>query len=76
MLRAWPSKAILGDIDMLRGMVFVDHMNFDIAVTEYYNGIGKKKPSLDYNTIFKGIVSCIPDVIANVKSDYACNFNQ
>ncbi len=47
---------------MLRGMVFVDHMNFNIAVGEYYSGLGKKAPALDYNTIFKGIVTHLPDV--------------
>ena len=47
---------------MLRGMVFVDHMNFNIAVADYYSGLGKKAPSLNYNTVFRGIVSCIPNV--------------
>lgn len=47
---------------MLRGMVFVDHMNFNIALGDYYNSIGKKTPNLDYNTVFRGIVSLLPDV--------------
>ena len=42
---------------MLRGMVFVDHMNFDIAVNSLYGGT---LPKLDYNTLFKGIVELIP----------------
>ena len=42
---------------MLRGMVFVDHMNFSIAVQDYYKGLGQVSPRLDYNTIFTGIVS-------------------
>ena len=37
---------------MLRGAVFVDHMNFNIAVGDYYNSLGKKTPNLDYNTVF------------------------
>lgn len=47
---------------MLRGMVFVDHMNFNIAVSDYYASLGKKAPSLDYNTVFRGIVSKIPNI--------------
>ena len=43
-------------------MVFVDHMNFNIAVSSYYNRLEKKSPDLDYNTIFRGIVSKIPNV--------------
>ena len=35
---------------MLRGMVFVDHMNFNIALGDYYSSLGKKTPNLDYNT--------------------------
>lgn len=47
---------------MLRGMVFVDHMNFNIAVGDYYSRIGQQTPYLDYNTVFKGIVSLIPNI--------------
>lgn len=48
---------------MLSGMVFVDHMNFNIAVSSYYNSeLGERSPDLDYNTIFRGIVSKIPNV--------------
>lgn len=42
---------------MLRGMVFVDHMNFNIAIGDYYASLGQKPPNLDYNTVFKGVVS-------------------
>jgi len=38
-------------------MVFVDHMNFNIAVQDYYNKTHKQQsPRLDYNTIFEAIV--------------------
>lgn len=47
---------------MLRGMVFVDHMNFDIAIRNYYNSKSIPLISLDYNTLFKGIVSKIPNI--------------
>jgi len=47
---------------MLRGMVFVDHMNFNIAVGDYYASIGRKPPNLDYNTVFRGVVSLVPDM--------------
>ena len=48
---------------MLRGMVFVDHMNFNIAVSEYYSSeFDQRAPNLDYNTIFRGIVSKRPDI--------------
>ncbi len=47
---------------MLRAMVFVDHMNFNIALNDYYKGMDKISPNLDYNTLFRGIVeklSCV-----------------
>ena len=47
---------------MLRGMVFVDHMNFNIAVNEYYSSLGRSSPNLDYNKIFRSIVSLRPDI--------------
>lgn len=47
---------------MLRGMVFVDHMNFNIAVSDYYRSIDKQAPNLDYNTLFSGVVSMVPNV--------------
>lgn len=46
---------------MLRGMVFVDHMNFDIAVQDLYLP-NESAPKLDYNTVFKGIVEKIDGV--------------
>lgn len=42
---------------MLRGMVFVDHMNFDIAIKDYYKSLGQDAPRLDYNKVFQNIVS-------------------
>lgn len=47
---------------MLRGMVFVDHMNFDIAVQDYYRNMNEGTIGLDYNTLFKGVVSKIKNV--------------
>jgi len=47
---------------MLRGMVFVDHMNFDIAVRSYYSSRGEKSPKLDYDKLFRSIVSKVPNV--------------
>ena len=47
---------------MFRGMVFVDHMNFDIALQQYYSNLGKQTPKLDYNNFFKKLVSLIPNV--------------
>ncbi len=41
---------------MLRGMVFVDHLNFDIALQNYYKDLGEQTPKLDYNVLFKEIV--------------------
>ncbi len=42
---------------MLRGMIFVDHMNFDIALKDYYRTLGRNAPKLDYNELFKNIVA-------------------
>lgn len=47
---------------MLRGMVFVDHMNFDISLRHYYQSLGKQVPKLDYNSVFRGITSKIENV--------------
>lgn len=44
---------------MLRGMVFVDHMNFDIALRQLYQQANDKPPRLDYNTVFRGIVALL-----------------
>lgn len=46
---------------MLRGMVFVDHMNFDNALRNLYYP-DERTPKLDYNTLFKDVVRQIPDV--------------
>lgn len=46
---------------MLRGMVFVDHMNFDIAIQDLYLP-DEFAPKLDYNTVFKGIVEKVAGV--------------
>jgi len=44
-------------------MVFVDHMNFNISVNDYYrNTLQLPSPKLDYNTVFRGIVQMIPNV--------------
>lgn len=47
---------------VLRGMVFVDHMNFNIALSTYYATKGEKSPNLDYNTVFPGVVSMVHGV--------------
>ncbi len=47
---------------MLRGMVFIDHMNFDIALQKYYKNLGKPTIKLDYNKLFQNICAEIPNV--------------
>jgi uncharacterized LabA/DUF88 family protein len=47
---------------MLRGMVFVDHMNFEIALRQHYSRQGAPVPRLDYNLLFKNLVALIPNV--------------
>lgn len=47
---------------MLRGMVFVDHMNFDISVKSYYYNLGQTAPKLDYNKLFSNVVALVPNV--------------
>lgn len=47
---------------MLRGMVFVDHMNFNIALQSYYKSLNKLTPKLDYNMLFREVVKLIPNV--------------
>ncbi|WP_018213723.1 NYN domain-containing protein [Desulfitobacterium hafniense] len=47
---------------MLRGMIFVDHMNFDIALQQYYIALGQKTPKLDYNLFFRELTAKIPNV--------------
>ena len=46
---------------MLRGMVFVDHMNFDIALQNLYLP-NEQAPKLNYNTVFKGVVNKIENI--------------
>jgi uncharacterized LabA/DUF88 family protein len=36
-------------------MVFMDYMNFEIALQGYYNTLNERTPKLDYNKIFKAI---------------------
>ncbi len=49
---------------MLRGMIFLDHRNFNQSIqtmyAKYYNG--SKAPVLDYNKLFRNLVAKIPDV--------------
>lgn len=40
---------------MLRGMVFLDHMNFDIAIKDYYRTMDQQAPRLDYNQLFRKV---------------------
>ena len=40
---------------MLRGMVFMDHMNFDIELQRHYTAIGERTPKLDYSKMFNAI---------------------
>lgn len=47
---------------MLRGMVFIDHMNFDIALQKYYKSLGKPTIKLDYNKLFQNVCKKIPNV--------------
>lgn len=47
---------------MLRGMAFVDHMNFNIALTDYYAVFSRHAPSLDYNTVFKDVMAMRHDI--------------
>lgn len=44
---------------MLRGMIFVDHLNFNIALHNYYRSLGLQTPKLDYNSLFKNIVNMV-----------------
>jgi hypothetical protein len=47
---------------MMRGMIFLDHMNFDIALQKYYYGLNKQTPKLDYNKLFKELTLLIQNV--------------
>ena len=47
---------------MLRGMIFIDHMNFDIALQKYYKSLNKPTIKLDYNKLFQNVCAKIPNV--------------
>ena len=47
---------------MLRGMVFVDHQNFNIALQTYYRNQGLPCPKLDYEVLFKKITELVDNV--------------
>ena len=47
---------------MLRWMVFIDHMNFDIALRKYYRGLDKPTIKLDYNKLFRNVCTRIDNV--------------
>jgi uncharacterized LabA/DUF88 family protein len=47
---------------MLRGMVFVDYLNFEISMQTYYKSLGLQTPRLDYNILFSNVVKLIPDI--------------
>ena len=47
---------------MYRGMIFCDHSNFEIAFQRYYKDLGVTTPHLDYNLLFRNIVSLVPNV--------------
>lgn len=53
---------------MLRGMVFVDHLNFDIALQTFYSQTGKMTPKLDYNILFKKIVEMSSVPVSLIKT--------
>jgi len=40
---------------MLRGMVFMDYMNFNVELQTYYANYGEKNPRLDYGQMFNKI---------------------
>ena len=48
---------------MLRGMVFIDHLNFNIALMDLYRTqLGRPSPKLDYNKLFPAIVNTVSNV--------------
>lgn len=47
---------------MLRGMVFIDHMNFDIALQKYFKSLNKPTIKLDYNKLFNNVCAQIANV--------------
>jgi len=47
---------------MLRGMVFIDHMNFEIAVNDLYRRQGLFGPKLDYSVLPQQVAKLMPCV--------------
>ena len=47
---------------MLKGMIFIDHMNFDIALQSYYKTLGRSTAKLDYNKLFEKITKLVDNV--------------
>ena len=47
---------------MLKGMVFIDHMNFDIALQRLYQTQNMQSPRLDYNKLVREVPKIIPNV--------------
>ena len=47
---------------MLRGMIFIDHMNFDIALINLYRQQNSPAPKLDYNKLFPAITRTVGNV--------------
>lgn len=45
---------------MRRAMVFIDFENFNIALTNYYRGLGQPTARLDYNVLPLKIVDMLP----------------
>lgn len=43
-------------------MIFVDHMNFDIALQDYYKKLGQPTAKLDYNKLFHNITQLVDNV--------------
>lgn len=47
---------------MVRVAIFIDHLNFEIATTGYYNTVLKtRSPKLDYNAFPKELVNYVPN---------------
>ena len=46
----------MGVMFLLRGMVFMDYMNFQSALNDYYSSFDEKAPRLDYGKMFRNIV--------------------
>ena len=47
---------------MLRGMVFVDHQNFYIAIKNYYGYKSLPTPRLNYNILFRNMTKLVDNV--------------